>query len=389
MIPSRELELGGLFTESARIIKKIFWQVALLYAIFTIPGEVVMYFGASNLISDVRDRVHEMTVTDPTTPTLIKDYFLLDSTRGSSLSIYRLLYSEVFTAIDSARKTAANRYPDSGQLLIKNRLEQINQKFTSHSGKTIWDWLFSKLMSSLIIVGIGFVLLILGIYALRGAIFDLSSRAYEERSAKLSEILKKSLSKYMWLLITQDIIFVLSLCTVLGLVVGLSLLISPLLIVLLLLPCFGLVLISAVRLLFRGIALVSEELGPLEGLNRSFGLSVGNFWRIVGYAIVATLLVYILETIGQLPINLIAADNFNWIVDYLNDKLSLTNALAILDSTILKYLIFGLISGSIFASLWDVFTTTFYYDLRTRKEGSLDYPPEETINTSSLLPEGQ
>ena len=57
---------------------------------------------------------------------------------------------------------------------------------------------------------------------------------------------------------------------------------------------------------------------------------------------------------------------------------------------IAKLLIAGLVVSLITVSYFPVFITTFYYDLRTRKEGSLEYSEQsetgngEPVNTDIL-----
>lgn len=69
------------------------------------------------------------------------------------------------------------------------------------------------------------------------------------------------------------------------------------------------------RLVFVPVCVVVEEAGPMEAFNRSWALTKGNFWRVFGYFLVASLIALI-PFLGLMTVYMVAEfypDLNNWI----------------------------------------------------------------------------
>ncbi|GAB4192214.1 MAG: hypothetical protein OHK0022_06320 [Roseiflexaceae bacterium] len=114
-------------------------------------------------------------------------------------------------------------------------------------------------------------------------------------------------------------------------------------------------LVIAARLLFATQAIVLEDQGGISGLRRSWNLTQGSFWRIVGITALITLIVAIVAGIPagvvSFLLNLFAAGNL--------DRMLLAQTI----NLVLTY------TGNILALplQYGIFTL-LYYDLRVRKE---------------------
>src|SRR5439155_21901217 len=102
-----------------------------------------------------------------------------------------------------------------------------------------------------------------------------------------------------------------------GIVLGIAFAISKVLGELGVFAAFCLILYSGIRLMFSGVALVSEELTPLEAITRSFELTKKMFWRIIGIAIVCGLLIIIASTVVRIPFSIFLTPNLNWLLDFI------------------------------------------------------------------------
>jgi hypothetical protein len=107
-----------------------------------------------------------------------------------------------------------------------------------------------------------------------------------------------------------------------------------------------------VRIFFTSQAAMAEQTGPWQSLVRSWRLTQGSFWRILGYWLVIWLLAYILMLIPGLVMNI---------------------PMAILQVDLRVQMVISTCVGSVFAVIVTPFNliayTLMYYDLRVRKEG--------------------
>jgi hypothetical protein len=377
MIPSRPLDLGGIIAESIRIIKRTYWRAALLFIIFAAPGIIVMHFGLDNVLDRTQVFVQKFSDVSPKTPLLLRDYFLSGSSESTTVSIYQLYYPDLFHIIDSVREAVKREYPDSAHSNIETQLDSISHIVYTQTGKSTVDSFISNIGVGFVILLSGFILFILGIVGGYSAFYDLCCRAYEERSFAFAPIFRMALSQSMWLILIQYILIFLAMVTGLGVVVGIIVVISPVLGLLGIIVALVFLIYMGMRILFCGVALVSEELGPFEAIKRSLDLTNGIFWRVFGIGLICGLIIYIADAIIQTPISFVISADLKWFIEFLRGNTNIPLLFKGIKGDIFHLELVYVISTALTSAFFPAFLATFYYDLRTRREGELEYPVSE------------
>ncbi len=384
MIPSRPLDLGGIINEALRIIKLTYWRAAIILLVFYLPGFVIIQIGLNDLIADTQDIVSKYSAVSPEAPILVRDYlFTSDNSKSFSSPLLRLQYSELYKSIDSVQDALNTKYPDStSRRLLKKQVDSITEVVRT-SNPQLTSIFNGELAVSFFILLAGFVILILGYIGNIAAQYDLSSRAFEDRHFNFGKIFKLTLSRSMWMLLIQYILIAFAMLFGFTIVIGITYAISPVLGILGMLISFIAVAYSGVRIIFSAIALVSEELGPFEAIKRSLILTEGMFWRVIGIGLICGLLLIVVKSFIQLPFSLIISPKLTWVVECIRGNFANIPAIfANLRAGIYAWeaiIIFGTL---VCASFSPAFITTFYYDLRTRHEGTLEYSeglPEDNL----------
>ncbi len=378
MIPSRPLDFSGIIRESIRIVKRTYWCAAFLFVIFTTPGILVMHYGLDNALDGGQIILQKFTAASPKTPELIRDYLVSSNTKGNTFLMYRFTYSKLFHVIDSVNEKVKLEYPDSAHSKIFARLDSIADIVDMQTGKSVGDAILSEVGGGLFILLSGLFLLLLGFVASSGALYDLASRAYEERTFPLGSILRLSLTQSMWLILFQYVLIFLAMMMGLGLVVTISVAISPILGALGLFISIFLLIYAILRILFCRAALVSEELGPIMSIKRSLDLTKGNFWRIFGISLLVGLIIYIAYAVIQTPLSLVISSDLKWMTEFIRGNTNISLLFRGIKSDILNIELVYFISSALTVTFVPAFLTTLYYDLRTRREGELEYP-ENTV----------
>jgi len=188
----------------------------------------------------------------------------------------------------------------------------------------------------------------------------------------------------MWLLIVQFVLVLFAMLTGFGLVIGITAVISPILGVFGILASFPILIYAAIRIMFSGIALVSEESGPFEAIKRSLELTMNSFWRIFGISLIVGILIYIIMILIRLPFSLVLSADTDWITDFIRGNVNIPHFFAGIKNACGALILSGLLSSAITVSFFPAFLTTFYYDLRTRNDGALEYPAEAEIMNEEL-----
>lgn len=374
MIPSRPLDLGGIIGESIRIVKRTYWRAALMFIVFTVPGILVMHYGLDNALDGGQVILQKFIAASPEAPELIRDYLVSSNTKGNTFLMYRFTYSKLFHVIDSVKEKVKLEYPDSAHSRIFTRLDSIAEIVDKQTGKSVGDAILSEVGGGLLTSLSGLFLLILGFVASSGALYDLTSRAYEDRPFPLGSIFQLSLTQTMWLILIQYVLIFLAMMMGLGLVVTISVAISPVLGALGLFISIFFLIYAILRILFCRAALVSEELGPIMSIKRSLDLTKGNFWRIFGISLLVGLIIYIAYALIQTPLSLLISSDLKWITEFIRGNTNIPLLFRGIKGDIVNLEIIYFISSALTISFVPAFLTTFYYDLRTRREGELEYP---------------
>ena len=237
------------------------------------------------------------------------------------------------------------------------------------------------------IAGVGFVLMLLSVLIsviVQGAMAVPVARSLLNRRTGFRQMWSLSRSRMGALLGLAGLL-------ILGVaaVVALSVLVTMALVaalgrsapVALVLLFFGLVVVLvwlAVRFLVAPAAIVVEELGPFAGLRRSWQLTGGNWWRLLGISLVVGLLVGVLSQIVLLPVKLLGNALGFTVFSQGGDGADHTVGVAVaLVSTVVTALV---------AAVGFAFQTStmalVYLDLRMRKDG-LDLSLMRQLETGS------
>jgi hypothetical protein len=371
MIPSRPLDLGAIINESIRIIKLIYWRAAVLLFFFYLPGLILMQVGLEHVMDTGQEVVQKYANASPEAPSLIRDYIVSTGTfKSSSLYYFRLQYPELFTTLDSVKVSVQTKYPDSAaQSIIESRLDSIGA-IVKQAGPIQTGGLYS----GIVFFSIGLFIFLIGVLANVAASYDLSSRAFEDRPLNFGSIFGLALKRTVWLTFLQYMIIWFAMFFGFSIVVGITYLISPVLGVLGVLLSIAAIAYSFLRTIFSPIALVSEELGPVEGIKRSLELTEGMFWRILGIGLIGWILATTISVLLRLPVSLAFSPGIDWLVQYVRgDMINITKVFHDFRMMIYGWEGLLLFSSLVSASFMPAFLTTFYYDLRTRKDGPLEY----------------
>ncbi|HYM21107.1 MAG TPA: hypothetical protein VEW28_08910 [Candidatus Kapabacteria bacterium] len=375
MIPSRPLDLAGIFAETIRIIKKTYLYAAIVALIFTGPGLAVMLIGADRVADDTSSLIRTENLDTPAVRQVIHDQLIRSVKHKSTLLIYRFQYPNIFEQYDSVHDILVAKYPgDSGLAMLQAEFDSLTHISRGAVNKNAEAAAISTLIADTIFFGAGLLLVILGVFFGIGAQYELSIRAFEERPFHLTKIFKHTLTRHGWLLMVQTAMLVLVMMLGLSVVVGIASAISAVLGVFAALGAIGVIIYMVIRLMFSWIVLVSEGTGPVASATRSMEYTGGHFWRIVGITFIGGLGIAIVGAILKLPFNFIFKVDTHPIQTYISGEN--TSLVAIVD--FFRYMVvnlfaLSLVSGLLTASFSPAFMTAFYYDLRTRLDGPIDY----------------
>lgn len=228
--------------------------------------------------------------------------------------------------------------------------------FTFNGGATatpiISQSQLQQMLGSFALGGLGgLILLPFSIGAVYRAVTDISLG----RPVTIAGVLKETLARYLPLFGLIALVFAFFIIWVIASVIGL---------ILLILPFFAVAALGAfvsVRFSLVVAAMMAEDIGPIEGLRRSWNLVAGSWWRTLGVLFV----VAVLQSVIGFALGLL----FGLFADTaLSGDLRL--AVVSAGSTLLNAAV-----SPVFA----IGVVLLYFDLRTRKEGlDLDQLARET-----------
>jgi hypothetical protein len=131
------------------------------------------------------------------------------------------------------------------------------------------------------------------------------------------------------------------------------------------LACLALMIWISIKLMVAPAAVVIEELGAMDGLRRSWQLTRGNWWRVLGITLVVGIMVGVIAQVVMIPVSLLSAF-FTGVVSPHGGP----------DQELLTAVVVGVVTAIISALVGAVgyaFQTSvmalLYLDLRMRKDG--------------------
>lgn len=120
-----------------------------------------------------------------------------------------------------------------------------------------------------------------------------------------------------------------------------------------------------IKVMVAPAAVVIEELGALDGLRRSWQLTRGNWWRILGITLVVLIMVGVIAQVVMIPISLLSAFFTGVVSPHGGAEQAVTAAVAL---GIATAIVSALVSAVGYAFQTSVMAL-LYLDLRMRKDG--------------------
>ncbi len=344
MIPSRPLALVEIVTETFTIYWRTFARYGILFLLLVVPGICIITAGSTGLAEDaIVAARHDINFSD------------------SDLTIVRNDFNAFVT---QQNPVLAEKLPGAGQAYPHATTRELYHYFVSN---------LSRFASPIDLIALGFLLLILGVFALVAITVDLASQVFEERPQELFGSLRAAFAKHVWKILLLYLLYMIAVLVLDG--------------VLDLLPdagagvLSGFVLVAQVYFILRLFvtipALVSEESGPFQAIRRSWELTNAAVGRILGSSIVFSVILFVGLMIVGVFMQLLFSNFAVWWNEFLTrDRLTLQWLLestpralwaAAAEMSVSLLVVFGVLP---------IFGTVLYYDLRTRRDGPLVYVDE-------------
>ncbi len=344
MIPSRPLALVEIITETFSIYGRTFVRYGLIFLLLVAPGICLVTAGITGLTNDAVLAVkHDINFSDTDLTNARNDFNAFVTQQNPALAV----------KLPGAGMT----YPHAATRLVYHYVMSNVTRFSA----------------PIDMLGAGFILLIIGVFALVASTTDLASQVFEERKQELFGSLRAALAKHVWKILLLYLIYLIAMLALDG-ILGL-------------LPdaaagvLSGFTLVAQIYVMLRLFvtvpALVSEEIGPFQSVTRSWQLTRHAAGRILGAAFVCAILLFVGSIMVFIVLQFIFSDFSVWwneilTRDHLTIPWFLDSTPAALraaagEVTVLMLIIYG---------LSPIFCTVLYYDLRTRHDGPLVYVDE-------------
>ena len=349
MIPSRALSFAEVIAETFGIARRITLRYWLLFAILVAPGVVVLVLGLQQLAQDKIEAIHRDLHYSDSTLTQLRDEV---RSRMREESPFFAFEEQALGVQDSASLNAGNAH-----------IKEVRAYFERNAGD----------VGPFGTIALGAFLILVGALALFAATVDLASQVFEERAQDVGEALKSAFRTHFFRMLALHVLYwsvIIFIDIVLSAISGVSLAASSVL------GSFAMVieLYASMRLTAAVPSLVSEEMGPVRAMARSWQLTRGFAGRTLAlwFAFGLVLLV------ASMGVSAIGGLVFPGVMDWLQQALSMRPLTfvwlegsfpGLIWSFAGEMAIFTLLLGAVVP----VFMTIYYYDLRTRKDGPLVY----------------
>src|SRR5882672_1827425 len=99
MLPSRPLDLGGIISESIRIIKRCYWRSAIVLLAFWLPGLLLIQFSINKATSTGEEIAEKFSAVSAETPVLLRDCLFIEDMTDPSVYYLRFEYPSLFNVI--------------------------------------------------------------------------------------------------------------------------------------------------------------------------------------------------------------------------------------------------------------------------------------------------
>jgi hypothetical protein len=128
---------------------------------------------------------------------------------------------------------------------------------------------------------------------------------------------------------------------------------------------FALLIWIYIKLMVAPAAVVIEELGAVDGLRRSWQLTRGNWWRILGITLVVGIMVGVISQVVMIPVSLLSAFFTGVVSPHGGPEQAVTAAVALGVATAIISALVGAVAYAFQTSVMAL----LYLDLRMRKDG--------------------
>jgi hypothetical protein len=394
MIPSRPLNIGEIITETIGMSWRTFIKVFVVAAILSGISTFLYVWGITDIINRTYIVLEKNYPLDSVSVSNYREGMLreIDEENPLFYTIYikqylRNVNVDIKKEIERSADSITQVSPSADTLHAPSQFDNVQ----SHDSRDYFDETASFFIDNSealfgIFDGIFFstlvsvlVSLILGTFVL-----DICIRYFEQRKLNIIAALVATLRRNAWMSILMYLLMVFVLLFGFGAMLSIAVFMPTGLEILLVMFAFFMLILTGVRLVFAQAALVSEELGPWEALHRSWQLTKGHFWRIVGISIVVGLILIVMEAIVQAIAGIFDTRQGTMIIGLISgEHTNVKAAFEELISLIQVSSIQSVAVGVLFITFIPSFLTVFYYDLRTRKDGPLTYPEEQAAPPTS------
>ena len=388
MIPSRPLNFFEILHETFRIVGKIFLRTLVLVLIFVLPFAALVIWAESDALQNASHLLETQGNVTDSAFTAARDDVVrqIEEQDPESMSRLRTAFNikpstyqndtvrpATPPAVAPPATTTPQTTPPQASITIH----------TSTQHKDVYS-IEAELAGSFFKVSFALLLLALGLSGAYAGITELSARAFEERKVNFRPVLRSVFRRHLWIVFAYQMLMFFAL----GLI--------PLLLRVLLqntssvgpqFLSFGLS-VAQVYLGFKLAlsipAIVSEEIGIAAGMKRSWQLTTSNWWRVLGIILAFGVGMFMISVIVLIIISLFDLNSVFDLFRYLffAPQLSIHRAMqAMIEIITFAAEIYSVPMAIIFILL-PIFSTVFYYDLRTRFDGPLSYDEEPGVITN-------
>ena len=345
MIPSRPLALVDIVSETLTIYRRSFWRYALFVLLLFVPGMAIVTAGAVSFSHDAVVAAQQDIGFGDTELTALRNDAKVWFAQQNPI------YAQELPVTDTSH------FP-------KARTQQLAR---------YWKGNFTRFPSSLSVFVLGLALLFLGIFGLVAVTVDLACQVFEERAQEFWEPLRDAFTKYVWRLALLYLLYLAVSWSVNGILLMFPPNISSAL------ASFATMIQIYIIIRFAAVvpAIVSEGLGPLPALVRSWALTYRAGWRIFGVSLVIGILLFFGILLLSMIMSFAPGNVFIWLNDFLTrDHLRVAWLLQSLPGMLWSIALGSGIAMLVLFSVVPIFGTVLYYDLRTRRDGPLVYLEE-------------
>lgn len=424
MIPSRPLRFSEMAHETMKIMGRTLGRSVILILIFLVPASVLLTTGASQFIHSTMDVAvtvmgfnqqdfdavrararNEISASNPelferaqeaadstsraSGSAAMKDSAGKSSTHSDSTKTDSL-HSSTNRLSDTSRAARLEKFRDS---LLASLDSNVPAEIKAHNDTIVvninnhlyrkfpWRDIFQNnlplILGSLIFLFFSGILFIIGLSGAYAAMIDSSAAEFEEREGSLSTFIRHTLRRNLWKILGLFIIVNILPSIVANILIAIAESISPSLGGFVSLVTLFLCFYVWLRLSFAMPAAVSEEIGVRASLERSWHLTTFQTLRVFGISSLFWFGMFGVSVILSIILGLLMGGMaYGWLMDFLGTApMTIAQFTKGVSEYVFWTLIFIEILFGCYLFFLPVFTTVFYYDLRTRLDGPLSYAP--------------